>query len=423
MVVALLVGGCTDDGEDTAPDGARESDGSDPVTGSASITANPGNVLSASVRVKISGPARVTVTASAGEHRVEVPLTDEAEEHEIALAGLRADRDYDVEVAVVDDGGQTTLGEPSVFTTGPLPDDLPELERMSDPELMSGGLTLFDLLPFNPPGVKSAPRPGYLVIVDEEGEVVWYHTAEQNFNDARQLPNGSFLVSYVDAVALEIDLLGTTRREITSGVGLAPLAFDPGGQQPATAEVERADIDSVHHELGVLPADGPAGELLWELAPDGTLPLDGDQPDHLHAPEVQDDGPILIYDNGNDRPGLEAGELYSRAVLYDIDDTDPDPDNWNARQVWEHRLDDDEGRPTFAPFLGDADRLANGNALITHGAVTDAAATGALSARIAEVTQEGDAGSDVALELRVGVEEREWAVYRSDRIESLYPEG
>ena len=34
-------------------------------------------------------------------------------------------------------------------------------------------------------------------------------------------------------------------------------------------------------------ADGPSGELLWSIGPDGTLPLDGEPSYGLHAPELR----------------------------------------------------------------------------------------------------------------------------------------
>ena len=82
--------------------------------------------------------------------------------------------------------------------------------------------------------------------------------------------------------------------------------------------------------------EGPAGELLWELGPQGTLELagEGDWPYHPHAPELQDDGTLLVYDNGNGRPGTGEGAdpAYTRVVLYDIDE-----DAGTVTQVWEHR--------------------------------------------------------------------------------------
>lgn len=156
--------------------------------------------------------------------------------------------------------------------------------------------------------------------------------------------------------------------------------------------------------------DGPAGELIWELGPNGTLDLlAGDWSYHQHAPEVQDDGTILLYDNGNGRPN---GELYSRAVLYDVDD-----EAGTVTQLWEH-VSTQDGAPAFAPFVGDADRLDNGNVLVADGGLFGAVDD--VSAQIVEVVPAADPAADeVVFELRV-TGGQQWAVYRAERVPSLY---
>jgi hypothetical protein len=81
---------------------------------------------------------------------------------------------------------------------------------------------------------------------------------------------------------------------------------------------------------------------------------------------VDTDGSIVLYDNGNFRPGtvLADGDAapYSRAVRIEVDDESDDPAEWSARQVWDHVLEDPKtGTPAFAPFVSDADALPNGN--------------------------------------------------------------
>ncbi|MCB0962411.1 MAG: aryl-sulfate sulfotransferase, partial [Acidimicrobiales bacterium] len=165
--------------------------------------------------------------------------------------------------------------------------------------------------------------------------------------------------------------------------------------------------------------DGPAGELLWELGPDGTLEIDGEPAYHGHAVEPHDDGTILYYDNGNLRPGTRsvAGDepTFSRAVRYRLD-----PEAGTATQVWEHRDLTPEGEPVFAGFLGDADELANGNVLITHGGMTNDIA--AFHSRIVEVVPGGDGAEDrVVFDLTLGDRETlGFTAYRAERLE-LYP--
>jgi len=188
-------------------------------------------------------------------------------------------------------------------------------------------------------------------------------------------------------------------------------------------EERNALIVSLRHLNAVLAIryadddDGSAGELLWRLGPGGDLELtEGEWQYHQHAPEVEDDGSLLVYDNGNTRPGTtddpatpDGEPVYSRAVLYEVDD-----DAGTVRQIWEHRAEID-GEPAYAFFLGDADRLPNGNVLITHGGLADRA--DGVTAQLIEVVPDGPSGGDVVWELRLSDDNN---VYRAQRLQSLY---
>jgi hypothetical protein len=160
-------------------------------------------------------------------------------------------------------------------------------------------------------------------------------------------------------------------------------------------------------------ADGPSGELLWSIGPDGTLPLDGEPSYGLHAPELEPDGSILVFDNGNERPGDVP---YSRAVRYVVDDSSDDPADWTARQTWEFRTDDLEtGDPLYADFLGDADQLPNGNVLVGFGGIgqVELPARG----RMIEVVPTGSEGGDIVWDVSLP---DTYTSYRAERLASLY---
>lgn len=72
-----------------------------------------------------------------------------------------------------------------------------------------------------------------------------------------------------------------------------------------------------------------------------------------HDPEYTDDGRVLLYDNGDGRPGGS----YSRVSEYHLDlDTLQATLNWTWTEPnW------------FDPIVGDADYLDNGNVLVAHG--------------------------------------------------------
>lgn len=92
---------------------------------------------------------------------------------------------------------------------------------------------------------------------------------------------------------------------------------------------------------------------------------------HQHAPEVMKNGDILLFDNGNLRPGTNfdpndaAGDKdrpYSRVVQYHIDTS-----KMTVRQVWQWKAPLASGGSMYCPFVGDADTLENGNVLATFG--------------------------------------------------------
>lgn len=75
---------------------------------------------------------------------------------------------------------------------------------------------------------------------------------------------------------------------------------------------------------------------------------------HQHDPKRLPNGNILLFDNGNLKP-----TPFSRAVEYRVDET-----NKTVTKVWEYRHSPD----LFAEFMGNAQRLPNGNTMIGWGA-------------------------------------------------------
>jgi hypothetical protein len=133
------------------------------------------------------------------------------------------------------------------------------------------------------------------------------------------------------------------------------------------------------------------------------------QPSDTHDPEIHDDGTILVFDNGGYDPSFvfqtptATKTFHSRAAEYKIDETKK-----TATLTWEFpgkfTVDSWYKNEWYQPFWGDADRLANGNVLVTAGERGSGSET-----RIFEVTKEGS----VVWELRLGPD---YGVYRADRI-------
>ncbi len=209
-------------------------------------------------------------------------------------------------------------------------------------------------------------------------------------------------------------------------------------------------ISSLRHSDYVValtwPADG-ASEIAWILGEDAEsngLQLAGEGAQwqyHQHAPMITSTGSLLLFDNGNLRPGTDfdaddaegtADLPYSRAVEFVIDTSDADPGAWTATQVWESRevwFNDGTNDVSFyAPFVGDADQVGD-HVLVTYGGLADPVsdAIGAPDvlkwARIAEVTH--DASGDVVWEIRLRDDAETsaigYTVYRADRSDVLFP--
>ncbi len=493
--------------------------------------------------VKLIGPP--------GTPQVQVPpppLPDT--DHVILLAGMRANTTYTVETELLDASGEVVgrLKDQSL-TTGPLPIDIPTLRvATSRADSMESGLTLFNLVDIRNDLSTAAddgsipPPGGWLLMIDSDGQIVWYHNENLPLGDARMLDDGTILFEYNDTSARRINLRGEILEEWAGNIISGRLATDAFGRQVLGDSPVIVDVDSMHHEHMILPdgshatistelrvldgfdepqcgedpadfdgtyhlvgdvivifdpdtgevldefnlfdyfdprddpsaynlcglpfdfvfpnwlyrgidalardwthtngievdeannalivsvrhldalialkwkddANGQAGDLLWHSGPLGDMTLtNGIWHRFQHAPELEPDGTILLYDNGNNRPGYGTTEapLFSRAARFAID-----PEAGTVEQTWEYRSTID-GQPVFTPFVGDADLLNNGDVLITFGGINGG--IDGLSAQILEVVPSQPEGGEVLFDLRVEGGAG-WIVYRAERIPSVY---
>ena len=191
-------------------------------------------------------------------------------------------------------------------------------------------------------------------------------------------------------------------------------------------EGDDAFILSLRHQDWLVKIDRETGDLIWRMGREGDFELsgDGEWMFHQHAPMLLGSGNIMLYDNGNARPGVDPADLYSRAVEFRLDATGADPTagtRGTAEQVWEFTGE----MPFYSPFICDADMLANGNVLVTDGGrVADKTASILAEdnhkwARIVEVTKDADPQVVWELKMDDGEDQGGYSIYRADRIESL----
>ena len=144
-----------------------------------------------------------------------------------------------------------------------------------------------------------------------------------------------------------------------------------------------------------------SGEILWALGRGGDFAADPaaqypwfEQP---HGLELLPNGNLMMYDNGL----LKRG--FSRAVEYAIDEA-----SRTARIVWQYR--GGLQRRWFVNYWGDADRLSNGNTLITAGTWKQGH-----HSRLTEVTRGGEVVWEMELPVRTKTG-NSVGVYNSQRI-------
>lgn len=145
--------------------------------------------------------------------------------------------------------------------------------------------------------------------------------------------------------------------------------------------------------LGLLKLDRASGEIIWRLggtydqqslgAGDFTYDPPESQFSDAHDPEIHDDGSVLLYDNGG--YGSSSGtKFHTRVLEYQLDET-----KHTATRIFEFPgdfpVDAWYKNDWYTPIWGDADRLENGNILVTAGMRSSS-----LSTRVFEITRQGE---------------------------------
>lgn len=260
-------------------------------------------------------------------------------------------------------------------------------------------------------------------------------------------PPGAFDV--VGDLAVEFERSGTVVRRYGLLDRLDPLRTRPGFDAPfwdahygkptkdwthANAIIHDPSDDSfivsLRHQDYLVKLDRKTGALVWRFGEGGDFALEsGSFPYHPHAPELGADGRLIVYDNGNGRPNAQPP--FTRVVEYTLGTAAADAGaaeggtspRYTARMVWEYRGE----APYFAQFVGDVDRLANGNVLVADGGLVADTALALTDpsnlkfGRILEVTHTET--PEVLFQLTVrDAAERDavgYTIYRAERIAPL----
>lgn len=228
--------------------------------------------------------------------------------------------------------------------------------------------------------------------VTPTGEVVWRYQDLAHHHDAQWLPNGHLLYAacepvsaafarhvpggtatdaecpmYADVIR-EVDRDGRLVWEWRAAEHLDPAQFPihPGFGRyhwplvnGLAVTPEGLVLMSLRTTSGLIAVNKASGAVQWHIPPEVVS--------HQHAPVPLDNGRVLVFDNGNFRAGSHVA--FTRVV-----EVDP-----HTHQVaWQYT--DETVNLFYSPFMGNAQRLPNGNTHITE------SSTG----RLFEVTPQGE---------------------------------
>lgn len=307
----------------------------------------------------------------------------------------------------------------TVPAVGPAPADLPALSvDVVDASRMEPGWTLFSVADAN-----AAATDAQVVAVDAQGRYRWVYLAGVSYSqpEAEVMPvdegvllgnlrADSGIVSWEGEVLFRVDtrchhdlvvspfgnrrVLFPSSRQTPCDAGggiehsvveldmdthtvrwdwwmcdhyTPRLAYEGWSHINAVVPVpgERAVLVSSRNQDLLLKVDRDTDEVLWTLGRDGDFTLDpADVFLRQHAPEIEADGTILLFDNGLRQQeatteGLTARE-YSRVLQLALSfDESGQPDR--ADVVWDYT-----DPSLFGTSRSEADRLPNGNTLIHY---------------------------------------------------------
>ncbi|SOB88977.1 aryl-sulfate sulfotransferase [Streptomyces sp. 1331.2] len=222
-------------------------------------------------------------------------------------------------------------------------------------------------------------RGGVMLRAAPDGTVLWEHRDPRQHHDAHHLDDGGVLYTEIEPLrgAEAKAVLGGVPGSEAGGETVWADTITEVGADGATRwswraaeHLDRADyplhpdyarehwplinsvtpladgniLASLRSVSAVVVISRATGKILWRSRP-GTV-------SQQHNPTELADGRLLVFDNGVFRPGHDVP--YSRVIEID-----------RARDevVWEYH--DPARESFFAPFMGSAQRLANGNTLVT----------------------------------------------------------
>lgn len=189
-----------------------------PILNKVVIQPNANNALSAFVKVRAENVASVEVAFGVdsllSEHTPPVMMT--AVSAHILVLGLKPETSYFMKAVAHASNGSKAESPRFSFATAALPDDLPEFSILTNnaptPGFVMMGLTFGGIT-----------NKGYALILNNDGQIVWYRRFQGSVIDFQQQPTGNYTIfTSADGSPMhfyEIDRAGAILREFHASNG------------------------------------------------------------------------------------------------------------------------------------------------------------------------------------------------------------
>lgn len=283
----------------TANDGARPSDGGVDVDGAPDgggptisnlvFTVSPNNVLSGVLTFTTDEPTtdqvQVTNLGDGGaDNSFSVPLSGKPAtmSHRIEVLGMRASSPFRFDVKTTDATSRSASASLD-YTTAALPAAIPPVQVVTnDKTKTSPGYTMINLWAWDAsqPFVQQDGSRSSIVVVDADGQVVWYFIGSSGAVpvDPKKLPSGDivFLTAGQTSSWAEIDMLGNVVRSFQStAMGLDYVSHEifpePGTDRYLSLAPELRRVSGYPTADGGTTTYSVVGDAVAEFDADGGL--------------------------------------------------------------------------------------------------------------------------------------------------------
>jgi len=268
--------------------------------------------LTGVVEITTDVPTSAKLTLSSDQDIWSVDFEGLHTTHSLPVLGLKPDRFYEIQVRLTDRRGDTQNLVLNTVT-GPLPADFPVIDIFfSDPANMEPGYIMMDRF-----RRFSLPGEVYSIIVDNEGDVVWYSTSGGQ-DGMRRLPNGNLLQLDSSELTLLGELISPRVLDVP-GLFLHHDLFPAESGEFFSLSYNIVSVDNF--PTSEIDPNAPTettnvySDIVVELLPDGSLANSWDLTDIIDSSRIG-------YDST--KPGFPFFDIpdwsHSNAVAYDSRD-------------------------------------------------------------------------------------------------------